>query len=509
MRQTGLAIVALAGLILMGCGGATSQSPRPTPKSVTVGWSNSFVSCLDFGGRKGGTTGSGIGLVSLGNVGETLVRRDAGSVKMLPLLATRWQLDGTNWRFWLRTGVKFSNGEPLNADAVLFSWDIHRHLGAGQLIGFVDHVTAVDPYQVMFVMKSANPDILIRFDHFAIAPPVAGQNVDAMCDKPIGTGPYVVSAHTLDQLVLVKNTAYWGGQTKGPDKVTIVSRPALSSRIAGLQSGELDLALGITTDQVKQVPKFVQSSPGTATLTLNGAHGVFLDPNVRRAVVLAVDRSSIVKSLFAGLATATTCQWGRPGDLGYNPDLKAQPYDPTAAKQLIQQAGAQGASVTITFREGSPGYSAGIADLLRQQLTAIGLKPEIRVLTSADYGKIFGAPPAQHPDILWGDAGGDSGLAYDAASTYVFPAGSGSQTFDNSADYALAKPLIDVLLNEQDQAKRIMAAQKLEAVVCNSNQLVFMYHLPLLDGVQKNLSYTVPDDEITGHLDLASLTGAK
>ena len=153
----------------------------------------------------------------------------------------------------------------------------------------------------------------------------------AQNNHAIGTGPYTFTSRSADQVVITKNADYWGGPPPGPDTVTGYARPEVSSRIAGLAAGnEFEVALDIPGDLVGEVPAASYNAPsGTMMLWLNGFNGITADPRVREAIVLAVDQEGIRTALIgAENSVSGQCQFGVPGNAGYNPNLAEQAYDP-------------------------------------------------------------------------------------------------------------------------------------------------------------------------------------
>ena len=291
-----------------------------------------------------------------GNVTEGLVTTDDDG-NVIPELAESYELmdDQVTWRFHLREGITFHNGEPFNAEAVKFSLDRISGEEFGSLIAnyFSDYATAtvVDDHTVDIMTGQPSPDFLAVLTSAQMVPPVyTAKYPNAQNDNPIGTGPYTFTSRSADQVVITKNAGYWGGAPSGPDTVTGLTRPEVSSRVAGLAAGnEFHVALGIPADLIGEVPGVAYNAPsGTMMLWLNGYNGITADPRVREAIVLAVDQEGI-RSAIIGADTSLSgeCQMSIPGNAGYNPNLADQGYDPDRARELIEEAGAVGGTLSF------------------------------------------------------------------------------------------------------------------------------------------------------------------
>ena len=182
-----------------------------------------------------------------GNVTEGLVTTDDNGV-VIPELAESFELldDNLTWRFELREGITFHNGEPFNAEAVKYSLDRIAGEEFGSLIAnyFKDYATTtvIDDYTVEVMTAQTSPDFLVTLTSAQMVPPAYSESYPtAQNNHPIGTGPYTFTSRSADQVKITKNADYWGGPPPGPtrSRVTPVRRsrrgspglpPATSSR---------------------------------------------------------------------------------------------------------------------------------------------------------------------------------------------------------------------------------------------------------------------------------------
>jgi peptide/nickel transport system substrate-binding protein len=197
------------------------------------------------------------------NVFDHLVRRTVkdGQLAHEPGLASSWtSVNPTTWEFKLRRGVKFHNGEELNAEAVKFS--VERVLNPDQKARWrwafadIERVEVVDPLTLRIVTKRPFPTLITNLAYtMPIVPPkYVREKGDAyVATHPVGSGPFkFVRWRKDDELVLEANETYWGGS---PKVRTLIFKPIPeeSTRVAALIGGQVDVARGVPPSLVKQV----------------------------------------------------------------------------------------------------------------------------------------------------------------------------------------------------------------------------------------------------------------
>ncbi len=267
-----------------------------------------------------------------------------------PMLAERWENPNPNtWRFHLRRGVKFHNGQPLTAEDVKFTFDVNlANTGSTQnsYLGPTESVRVIDPYTVELVTKTPFPPLLTNISRIHIVPRAHYEKVGAdvfSTAQPIGTGPYrFVEWKRGQHITLEANPDYWGGAPT-PKRLTFRFIPDPSTRAAELKAGGVDIITGPPVAQLKEL-----NSGDTAIVTVPAVRVIAYpfntlqkplgDVRVRRALNLAVDRDTIVKTLLQGYGKPTG-QPFIPGWLGYDPDIKPFPYDVAGARKLLAEAG--------------------------------------------------------------------------------------------------------------------------------------------------------------------------
>ncbi|MBL41423.1 MAG: hypothetical protein CMM49_02050 [Rhodospirillaceae bacterium] len=287
---------------------------------------------------------------------ETLTKLKAdGSVA--PFLAERWEnIEPTKWRFYLKKGVKFSNGEPLTAQAVKSTFDFWKTEQGGNwaqgktMKGFVKDSQVVDDYTIDIITTKPNPILPKNIKDPSILAPKAFADIGAegFTKTPIGSGPYVVT-FAEETATGVPNPNAWNkaGNIK---KIIWTALPEATARTQALISGQIDVNTAISPDEalkLDQAGMKVYAKPSTRTMgitlvstrNLKPVDGPIGDVRVRQALNYAVNRDAIVDALFYGKYAKPSTQPAFPGINGYDPSIKGYNYDPEKAKKLLAEAG--------------------------------------------------------------------------------------------------------------------------------------------------------------------------
>ncbi|NPV72872.1 MAG: ABC transporter substrate-binding protein [Pelotomaculum sp.] len=336
----------------------------------------------------------------ISNVFEGLVRFKPGTTEIEPCLAEAWRAspDGREWTFYLRKNVKFHDGTPFNSGAVRFS--IERQMSppftgkttyASFAFGMVDKIITPDPYTVKFVLKYPYAPFLHNLAMPAAAPVVSPAAATALGEefgqKPVGTGPFCFSEWKKGKIITLKaNRDYWGGRPEQEKLVfTVIKNGRL--RALALKLGLADIVDGITPPDARYLEHKgfkVLKKPGLDIHYL----GFFTDkepfnnPEIRKAVSMAIDREQIVSGVLHGFAFPANGPLP-PGVLGYDPEARPLPYDPEGAKEILARNGyADGLKITIiTYTNPRPYNPPGgekVAAALKADLARVGIEAEIK-----------------------------------------------------------------------------------------------------------------------------------
>jgi peptide/nickel transport system substrate-binding protein len=281
------------------------------------------------------------------NVAETLVRMTQ-SYRVVPDLAVRWRHVGANtWRFFLRRGVRFQNGQPFDANAVKYTFELYAKSGAGRSIGLDDKasINVVNRYTVDVTPGFQNNRLIEQLVHPSRAILAPGSTPD----NPIGTGPFKLASYTRNQQLVVQRWGgYWGKKAK-LSQITFKFVPDANARALALESGAVQVAADIPRESTREVKSrssllVKHSRVGSYEaiyFTLRGAPGYELGSNraVRPAVGFAIDRKVIVNTVWQRNAAVIETMVP-PRILGkYSGLVHGYRYDPAKARALLAKDG--------------------------------------------------------------------------------------------------------------------------------------------------------------------------
>ncbi len=340
------------------------------------------------------------------NIYETLLTRD-NDMNIVPLLAESYeQVDDTTWRFQLREGISFTNGEPMNAEAVKFSIErvIDPEFNSEQLSFFetISGAEAVDDTTVEITTAGPDPILPARMYWLKIVPPeYAAADDVTFSENPVGTGPYkFVSWSRGLEVVLEANEDYWGG-APAIKRVVVRPIPEESTRLAALQAGEVDLVRDLLPEQIDLAP-VVKAVPGLEfpIVRLNNKEGPLTDVRIRQAINYAVDKEAIAEALYSGYAVVAEGQVLTPGHFGYNPDVKAYPYDPDKARELLAKAGYDGTEIQFDGEAGRWLKDRELIEAVAAQLSDVDLNVNVQIHEWSNYLDLLFAEENQ-PDMIF------------------------------------------------------------------------------------------------------------
>lgn len=393
-RRSFLGLSALGVLTVAGCrsavqeatqAGSTSATPKPGGTLVGTVAAEPFPNAY-FTGRPGNIFWNR-------NVLETLVLIDE-KAKAHGLLATKWEFGDGNKTLvlTLREGVKFHSGRDFAAQDVVFT--IERAIAGDGLCNFNAamagwQVTASGQNEV--TITSPRPLQETALDILDGLPVVDQESYAGLQDgsKVVGTGPFVWSGYRPGtEITLARNDAYWEKGLPYLDGMTVTVIKDSTAQLTALRTGRAQLANGLTIQDAKTVvddTKFhLDENHGLVYgvgFDVNAAP--FNNPDLRRAIGYAIDRDRIKAQVFGDIGTVTSLPWS-PNTTGYPKDLAdTYTFDQDKARQLIQKAGAAGASFEIALH--ALPVPRAIYQILARNLADVGLAPSPLELSSADF----------------------------------------------------------------------------------------------------------------------------
>ncbi|MEN5147030.1 ABC transporter substrate-binding protein [Brevundimonas diminuta] len=390
-----LAITSLCLVLVAGCGQDSAKAPRtPEPQVLRVAI-GSLPPSLGNPFRGNGRPGSLLWLAIYD--GLTAIDDDGN---LGPGLAMEWAaIEPTVWRFRLREGVRYSNGNPFDAQAAsdVFAF-LHSEQGARTLMGTeargIVSARAIAPYELEIRTQRPDPVLPRRLAAFMMIEPkaLAEMGVDAYAQKPVGTGAFVMTGwdQRTRRLTLTRNPASWRPSTI--DGVVFYELPNAAGRTQALLSGDVDLSL-VDLEETERLERnhFQVIHTPSMQVKAYSFRNVGGDPTsplrdlrVRQALNYAVDKDAIASLLPPGAAPS-----GQPapkGAFGHDPSIAPYPYSPGKARRLLSEAGyPDGFDLTMeVMTDAAPGddlMSQAIAEYWR----AVGVKTRLKVMTMPDF----------------------------------------------------------------------------------------------------------------------------
>ncbi len=425
------------------------------------------------------------------HITEPLVFRDPNG-KVIPWLAESWERQGDLiWKLHLKQGVKFTNGEPFDAQAAKYSIDsvIDPKVFAKttdqrrSFLQAIDHVDVVDPSAIAITTKNPSRSLLSYLTTFGTLPPKAAQDLgEKFGTQPIGTGPFRMGDYVpANHLALQANKEYWGGPPAS-DKLTFRFIPEIATRVASLEAGEVAMINSLPPDQVDRIKGNAQLDTAEVMstrilhlhMTVNRAP--FQDLRVRQAINHAIDREGLVQALLSGHGMAAT-------KLIYSPSIlyaKEQPsyaYDLAQAQHLISDAGVAGAPIRYAHTTGRFLNDRQIGQTLGQQLQKLGFNVN---LEAPEWGVMFQRILDSQYDI-WFAAYGTLTLDPDYALNWLYNSKTSWNKYSNRK--------VDDLLKQGDQALDNADAVygDLQSTIWQDAPNNWLYFQPELHGVSKKL----------------------
>ena len=428
---------------------------------------------------------------------DGLTRVDDDAV-VQPALATRWQaVDEVTWRFQLREGVTFSNGQPFNADAVKATVDYllsdkAAGLSVAREFAGISGARVLGEFQIEIRTEAPLATLPAKLAAMSIVEPGQWKRLgpDGFGRDPVGTGPFVLERWEPAQVDLLAFSHSW--RRPRLSEIKMRSLPDAGARLQGLLSGQLDLALVLSPDDIAAVERggarlHIARGGSVAGLSfITTKPGPLADVRVRRALNYAVDKESLAKVLMSGFVRAA----GQPAPhygFGYNPDVAPYPYDPEMARALLAEAGyPDGFEFIAEVVPGGGIITAPLYGLLVQQLAAVGVQMDVRaiptsqIITKAVTGTFVGSAFSMEFNLK-PTLDVERALAMHSCLRAV-------PWYCNEN----VTPLIEAVQAEFDSDKRLEQLQRLMQIYHDEAPMIFLYELSYFDGVGPRLKNYAP-----------------
>lgn len=327
---------------------------------------------------------------------DTLVRPSRDAKTLEPGLAESWTVseDGLTYTFKLRE-AQWSDGQPVTADDVVYS--LKRAGGENSDWGrFFSPITGFEtPDDRTVVLKLDKPftpliNNLALFAGAILPKAELEEKGDAFFETPIGSGPFELEAWNKGQgFDLAANDHYWQAGKPALKEVELRIVPEGNSRVLQLKAGEIDAAIELPLNQVKDLEAADNVHAEIAEVLrsdfvlMNTRHKPFDNEKVRQAMNYAVDKEGLVKGLLYG--SGEVARSPLPPMAYADPSLEAYPYDVEKAKSLLAEAGFEnGFSTKLLVDSGKPLHRQ-VAQALQSYFAAVGVKVEIQLVDGATH----------------------------------------------------------------------------------------------------------------------------
>jgi peptide/nickel transport system substrate-binding protein len=363
---------------------------------------------------------------------EQLHYRDVAG-RLQPGLASDWKVasDNLTWTLTARSGVKMQDGSTFTAKDIetgvnrLLKNSKYQQVIYGNIARNIASVKVLDDSHIQIVTRKPYPTLILDFP-----PPVPTNYYNTVGDdkysaQPLQAGPFKFISFQQNQSInFVRHDDYWDKRRAANYKnLTFKIIPDESTRVAGLISGDIDTVEGLSPEAVKQlqannkVRAIPNLSVGMAQMYLQGLvtepNSPIQDVRVRQALVYAVDRGALNKTLFNNTAPVAAVSIP-PNSNGYDPKLKPLPFDVNKAKQLMAAAGvANGFNFQLNYSSPDSGFPQinSCVQAIAQYWQAIGVKTELNPMDSATLqatrraGKMKGGYLAPGTALSWSELG--------------------------------------------------------------------------------------------------------
>lgn len=439
-----------------------------------------------------------------------------------PDLATEWKnIDPHTWEFHLAEDARWSDGEPVTAEDVKFSYERAKDVpgSVATFAGFlrsVDSVEAKDAHTLVVKTKSANPILPIDLSSVYIVSEHVGKDASTedynSGEAMVTAGPYKFDSYAPgDRVTMTRNDDFWGKKPAW-EKVDFRIVPSAASRTAALLAGDVDMIDKVSPSDLEKLEK----NPDINVWTYNGLRVLLLQPSfnpdpipyitdhagkpldenpllkreVRQALNTAINRKAIVQRITLDSTTEAN-QWMPKDTIGYNPEVKDIAYDPDHAKELLAEAGyPDGFKLTLHVPTDRYPLAPEAAQAVAQFWTRIGVDTKVDVVPFSVYAGKAKKNEYAVSMIAWGNGTGEASYAMTNILGTVDPdSGVGASNWGHYSNKDLDQALADAN-NEFDDDKREAILRDGVKVVSDDVGIMPLFHYKNIWATKKGIKVT-------------------
>ncbi|MGL6100255.1 MAG: ABC transporter substrate-binding protein, partial [Fusobacteriaceae bacterium] len=410
---------------------------------------------------------------------------------IVPELAESFEyLSPTELVIKLKKGVKFHNGEELKSNDVVFS--LRRMLekpGSKVMLDVIDSTEQIDDYTVKINLKESSAPLLYSFSY----PLTAILNEKYTLEKngnigtdPMGTGAFkYISWGDGEKIELETNEEYFEGRSK-IDKLIFKSIVENTSRLAALETGEVDIAtiapIDIETVESKSDLYVISfSTTSTEYLTLNNNREPFTNIDYRKALHHAIDKQSIIDAVYLGKASVANTIVN-PTVFGSNQNTNKIDYNPEKAKEYLKKSGVDSRTIKIMSNDNSIRLQA--AQIIQANLKEVGINSEIETI---EWGSYLQLTAQGQFDIFiggWVSGTSDADIVLFPLLHSSYKGGAGNRANFENLEY---DKLVQLGRTSENSDARLEAYSKAQEILAEENPLIPLYYKNENLGLNKRI----------------------
>jgi peptide/nickel transport system substrate-binding protein len=432
---------------------------------------------------------------------ETLYSLDE-NMNLVPTLATGFdQISDTEYRIHLSTDVKFHDGTPLNADAVVYS--LERVMDSSNSrhgeFGFIESVKAVDDNTITLKTKQPHAPTIASLVDPLVSIVKPGVNLNT---TPMGTGPFKFDSHEKGvKLTVLRNENYWGGNAKLDGAVLFFVADAMT-RAMQLEGGDVDIARGLPQSEVQNLKSradlevLSMETLRENLIYVNMKKAPFDNLAVRQALNYAINRQEIVDTALEGIGGVPAVGvFTSKNPWSANDDLQAYDFDPSKAKDLLGQAGITDTNADVWLDYQNKPFNVTIktytsraenkpsAEVVAAQLEKIGIKAKVEILDTGALSSDLGSGNYDLALYSW-STGTTGDPDYFFSKHFESTGAEAKKTGYSNAD---VDNWLEKARTTFDQKERMEYYRKVQEQVLKDSPEIVLFYLNELAGANKKV----------------------